>query len=181
MHVKTAQGEQVFDKVIFATAPSITSKILKTANTQVLDLLSYFKTIRNKAYLHRDTNFMPKSKKCWSSWCVQANYNTNQQTDVSLTYYLNRLQPLKTSHDVFLTLNPSTTPQNTIMQVDYGHPQFDHQAIEAQKHVPGIQGIDNVYHIGAWTRYGFHEDGILSAVRLAELFDVRQPWNVEPL
>ena len=179
--LKTAKGEALFDKVIFATQPTLTKKILQTNKEQVLDVLSKFKIIKNKAYLHQDTSFMPKSRKCWSSWCVQANYKTDQQSHVALTYYLNRLQPLTTKQDVFLTLNPARVPSSVIMQADYGHPQFDRTAIEAQKLVPRIQGIDGVYHIGAWTRYGFHEDGLLSAVNVCELLGVSHPWVIEPL
>jgi uncharacterized protein len=179
--LKTVQGETVFDKVIFATQPELTRKILRIDNKQVDEVLSKFKIIQNKAYLHQDTSFMPKSKKCWSSWCVQANYNTDQQSHVALTYYLNRLQPLTTKQDVFLTLNPSHTPSSVIMTANYGHPQFDRAAIEAQKLVPQIQGIDNIYYAGAWTRYGFHEDGLLSAVNVSELLGVKHPWVIEPL
>lgn len=179
--LKTTQGETLFDKVIFATQPYLTTKILRSNKEQVFDVLSSFKTIPNSAYLHQDTDFMPKSKKCWASWCVQANYKTQQQNSVALTYYLNRLQPLTTNQNVFLTLNPSHTPNSLIMKVDYSHPHFDHTAIEAQKLLPKIQGLDHIYHIGAWTRYGFHEDGLLSAVKVCEQLGVSHPWVIEPL
>ena len=64
------------------------------------------------------------------------------------------------------------------MKANYEHPMFNQLAIDAQKEIPFIQGIDNIYHCGAWTRYGFHEDGILSAVKVAELFDIQTPWKV---
>lgn len=180
-HVKVVSSNQeyLFDKVIFATQPSLTRKILKTEHTEVTRILNSFHTVSNTAYLHQDEALMPKSKKCWASWCVQANYNTQHQQQVSLTYYLNRLQPLKTQQNLFLTLNPTQEPKNTLLKVNYGHPLFDQAAIDAQAELPSIQGFDGVYFIGAWTRYGFHEDGLLSAVKLARLFDINTPWSVE--
>ena len=180
-HVKVVSNKQeyLFDKVIFATQPSLTRKILKTEHSEVIRVLNSFNTVTNNAYLHQDEDLMPKSKKCWSSWCVQANYNTKHEQQVSLTYYLNRLQPLKTQQNLFLTLNPTQPPKNTLLQVQYGHPLFDQAAIDAQAELPSIQGFDGVYFIGAWTRYGFHEDGLLSAVKLARLFDINTPWTVD--
>lgn len=180
-HVKVISNSQeyLFDKVIFATQPSLTRKILKTEHSEVSRVLNSFGTVTNTAYLHQDESLMPKSKKCWASWCVQANYNTEHQQQVSLTYYLNRLQPLKTQQNLFLTLNPTHEPKNTLLKVKYGHPLFNQAAIDAQAELPSVQGFDGVYFIGAWTRYGFHEDGLLSAVKLARLFDINTPWSVE--
>ncbi|MGZ3691362.1 MAG: NAD(P)/FAD-dependent oxidoreductase [Pseudobdellovibrio sp.] len=179
IRLQTAKQDYLFDKVIFATAPAITRNILKTDNLDVLRVLNSFETVMNKAYLHQDDSFMPQSKKCWSSWCVRANYRTPQSNNVSLTYYLNRLQPLKTKRDVFLTLNPGTTPKNILAEFVYGHPLFNQRAISAQPEVPSIQGIDGVYYAGAWTRYGFHEDGLLSGVRVSQILDVRPQWDTK--
>ena len=86
---------------------------------------------------------------------------------VSLTYYLNRLQPLKTKSNILLTLNPIAQPDNKPLQAEYDHPVFDQKAIDAQKLIPQIQGHDGVYFAGAWTRYGFHEDGLRSGLDVA--------------
>lgn len=178
LKLTTAKGSMLFDKVVFATAPSITRKILKTSHEGLTHFLNSFQVVPNKAVLHRDESHMPRSKKCWASWCVQANLKTTFSNNVSLTYYLNRLQPLTTSTDIFLSLNPATNVKNTIFEVDYTHPMFDQKAIDAQKDLPGLQGIDGVYHAGAWTRYGFHEDGILSAVNVAKCLNIEVPWKV---
>ncbi len=177
LRVNTTKGEYLFDKVVFATHPSLTSKILQTESSEVKRVLSSFQTIKNTAYLHHDESFMPRSKKCWASWNVSANLNTPEEHQVSLTYYLNRLQPLPTKKNMLLTLNPSRIPQKSLFQADYNHPKFDQLAIEAQLELPMIQGIDNVFHCGAWTRYGFHEDGLLSAVNIAKLFGIDTPWR----
>jgi predicted NAD/FAD-binding protein len=169
-----------FDKVVFAVNPSVSSKMYRAVNADTNEILSSFKTESNQAYLHLDKSFMPKSKKCWASWNVKANLkNSNSNSNkVALTYFLNRLQPLPTPDNILLTLNPNTKPNDIILQHEYHHPIFNQKAIEAQKQLPEIQGQDGVYHIGAWTRYGFHEDGLLSAVKLAELFDIQTPWGV---
>ncbi len=178
LKLTTVKGEMLFDKVVFATAPAVTRKILKTSHEGVTKFLNSFQVVPNRAVLHRDQSQMPVNKKCWASWCVQANLKTTFSNNVSLTYYLNRLQPLNTNTDIFLSLNPSGSPKDTLFSVDYTHPMFDQKAIDAQKDLPGLQGNDGVYHAGAWTRYGFHEDGILSAVNVANCFGIQVPWSV---
>lgn len=176
--LKSKANEYLFDHVVFATQPSLTRKILKTQNRNILNMLNSFETVSNKAYLHQDASFMPQSKKCWASWCVQANLKTENHNAVTLTYFLNRLQPLNTKQDVFLTLNPARKPQNLLAQFEYGHPQFNQRAIEAQKLLPSLQGQEGIYFAGAWTRYGFHEDGLLSAVNIAHQLGVEPQWKI---
>lgn len=178
LRVCTSEREYLFDKVVFATSPSITRRILAVENSAADVILKCFSTIKNSAFLHTDENFAPKSKKCWSSWNVKANFKTSQQDHVSLTYYLNRLQPLATNEKLLLTLNPPKTPKNLLLQANYEHPMFDQLAIDAQKEIPHIQGVNNIYYCGAWTRYGFHEDGLLSALKVAELLDIHTPWKI---
>ena len=174
--LKSKLKEYIFDSVILTTQPSISIKILKTKNEKILQLLNSFGTVMNKAYLHQDSSFMPASKKCWSSWCVQAQLDTKNSNEVSLTYYLNRLQPLQTKQNLFLTLNPNRPPKNLLAQFEYGHPLFNELSIQAQKLLPEVQGLENVYFAGAWTRYGFHEDGLLSAVNVANQFGLKPQW-----
>jgi predicted NAD/FAD-binding protein len=176
IQLKTGKGEYLFDKVVFATAPAVTRKILKTPHGQLSEFLNSFNVVPNKAVLHQDESMMPVSKKCWASWCVQANLNSDFSNNVALTYYLNRLQPLMTAQNIFLSLNPAKEVSNVVFNVSYSHPMFDQKAIDAQKNLPLLQGIDGIYHAGAWTRYGFHEDGILSAVNVAKHFGIEAPW-----
>lgn len=178
LKVTTTERDYLFDKVVFATNPSVTRKILHSESSAVDIVMKCFNTISNHAFLHKDESFAPKSKKCWSSWNVRANLKTAQSDSVSLTYYLNRLQPLGTDENILLTLNPGKVPENLLMRASYEHPMFNQLAIDAQKEIPSIQGIDGIYHCGAWTRYGFHEDGILSAVNVAKLFEMQTPWKI---
>jgi predicted NAD/FAD-binding protein len=95
---------------------------------------------------------------------------------VSLTYNINFLQSLPTKKTFLVTLNPHERIKEPLREFSYDHPQFDQEAIRAQRELPTIQGNGGVYFAGAWTRYGFHEDGILSAVNVAELLGVKAPW-----
>lgn len=165
--------------MIFATHAPQTAKIYKFKNAAQEKTLKSFSTILNKAYLHDDVGFMPQKEKCWASWNVQAHMSTAHADKVSLTYLLNRLQPLDTDKKMLLTLNPTRQPNRVMFKADYHHPKFDQLAIDAQKDIPHLQGVDGVYFAGAWTRYGFHEDGLLSAVNIAKLFDIETPWRVE--
>lgn len=172
-------GEQLwFDRVVFATHAPITLKILKTESDKEREILSAVQTRGNRTLLHQDESLMPALRKCWSSWNVFSSADQNRPTDISLTYYINKLQPLATRKDYFVTLNPRTAVGKIIKEYNYHHPQFDRRAIDAQAELPSIQGQGGVYYAGAWTRYGFHEDGLLSAVKVAELMGVKPQWNV---
>jgi predicted NAD/FAD-binding protein len=121
---------------------------------------------------------MPKTKRDWASWVYLSEAGDNDKEDVSLSYWMNNLQKLATTKPVIVTLNPSRLPDDALIYDthDFSHPVFTTEAIEAQKRLNEIQGRGGIYHAGAWTRYGFHEDGILSAVRIAEKLGVTPPW-----
>lgn len=177
LDLKTTVSDYKFDRVVFATHAPITSRIYKFKNSAQEKTIKCFSTIPNQAHLHNDIGFMPSRQKCWASWNVQAQLGTAASDKVSLTYLLNRLQPLATDKKMLLTLNPARKPESTMFSASYDHPKFDRLAIDAQKDVPHIQGIDGVYFAGAWTRYGFHEDGLLSAVNVAKLLEIETPWR----
>ena len=176
--VVTSRGKsEVFDAVVLATHPPITTKILENitaAESKILGVISYES---NRTILHSDPEFMPKTKSCWSSWNVLGTGSGGFAKKVSLTYFINTLQSLPTKINYFVTLNPHAEIQKPLQEFSYGHPKFDQTAIRAQRDLDLIQGSGGVYYAGAWTRYGFHEDGILSAVKVSELLGVKAPWN----
>ncbi|QLY26415.1 NAD(P)/FAD-dependent oxidoreductase [Bdellovibrio sp. KM01] len=174
-----AKGETLeFDRVVFATHAPLTARMLKNPSDLEQQVLSSFRTSSNKTILHTDATLMPTRRKCWSSWNVLGSPDKSNHENVSLTYYINKLQPLKTQKDFFVTLNPRQPIQSVAQEFQYDHPQFDRLAINAQKMLSKIQGNGGVYFAGAWTRYGFHEDGLLSAVRVGEALGMRPPWEV---
>jgi uncharacterized protein len=167
-----------FDKVVLATAAPISFEILKEHFASHAEVLKNARTSENKVVLHQDQSVMPKKRQCWSSWNVQAREAQNNQHPIELTYYLNKLQPLPTRNDFYITLNRTSPLQNIKREFIYHHPQFDREMIATQAKISSIQGHQEIYFAGAWTRYGFHEDGLLSAVRVAEKLGVSTPWKI---
>ncbi len=176
IQVQTTRDTYHFDKVIFATSAPLALGLIQNPTEPQKNILGSFRTTPNQAYLHTDSYLMPKNQKCWASWNVLAK-GLDQNTQVSLTYYLNRLQPLQTKEQLLLTLNCDTKPEGLLMQASYEHPEMNRAAIEAQKKLDEIQGVENMYFCGAWTRYGFHEDGLLSAVCVAKKIGAEPPWS----
>jgi len=176
--VVSSKGQKwEFDKIVLATHAPISKALVQTVCPEMADLLGPLKTNPNKVELHADPSVMPKNRKCWSSWNVSSQDQIRDEKSIRLTYYLNKLQPIKTSQDYFITLNNPGPLKFVDQTFSYSHPQFNYPAIEAQEKLPGIQGKRGVFLAGAWTRYGFHEDGILSAVNVGHLLGCNPPWN----
>lgn len=174
--ISSPGAETEFDSIIFATHAPTTRKIIETHFPDLASELSALKITPNKVELHDDSSVMPKNKDCWSAWNVQGQNSIHDKTDICVSYYINKLQPLPTKQDYFVTLNSNKNLKNIHRSFKYDHPQFDFDAINIQKRLPEIQGRHNLYFAGAWTRYGFHEDGILSAVNVAQKLGVKPPW-----
>jgi predicted NAD/FAD-binding protein len=121
---------------------------------------------------------MPKNKKAWSSW-VYLNEQGHSDAKIFLSYWMNNLQKLNTKMNYFVTVNPQKiiNPSLIIDVHDFEHPYFDHKAIKAQQMIKTIQGKNNTFYAGAYLRYGFHEDGILSAVNIAKYLGYDWPWK----
>lgn len=166
IEILSGSGTDRFDQVIFATHADTTRALLGAdATDQEQSVLSRFKYSRNRAVLHTDQAYMPKQRRAWASWNVTAG-NGNELPCV--TYWMNQLQTLPTPTPVFVTLNPTDEPRGQLGSWDYDHPMFDRAAIEAQAEVPGLQGTLRSYYCGAYTRYGFHEDGLMSGYAAAD-------------
>jgi len=173
--VRTTAAEGRFDRVVLATHAPVSLSLLADPTEAESKVLGAFQVLPNQGVLHRDARAMPETRRCWSAWNVTAQ---GREDRVSLTYHLNRLQPLQSKKQYFLSLNPPTPFSDQLGEFSYDHPHFTTDAIRAQREIPNIQGIGGVYFAGAWTRYGFHEDGLLSAVKVAELMRCPLPWRV---
>ncbi|AXX91615.1 FAD-dependent oxidoreductase [Malaciobacter molluscorum LMG 25693] len=157
----------IYDKVIFACHAPQTLELLADASQDEIEILSCFKYKTNRAVLHNDKNALYKDKNIYAAW----NYTNNKdRTSVSLSYWINRLQNLKSNKDYFVTLNEDYEFKEYIEKISYEHPQFDRKAIEAQEKRDLINGKNNTYFAGAYWRYGFHEDGLYSANTIAKEF-----------
>lgn len=172
-------GEDVFDHVIFASHADQALQMLKTPSDKETKILSAFAFQNNTAVLHEDETFMPKSRKAWASWVYLSEALSDSAESVSLTYWMNNLQPLKTQKNIFVTLNPGRKPdvEKTHDVHIFSHPVFTREAIEAQKRLHEIQGVAGISYCGAWQRYGFHEDGLLSAMSVAKNLGAPIPWT----
>jgi uncharacterized protein len=174
--VHSAQGAEHFDDVILACHSDQALALLGAEATQaereVLGAIGYH---RNRAVLHTDTQLLPPLRKAWAAWNYERSAPahsaaSNDEAGVCLHYLINRLQPLPWQQEVIVSLNPLREPRpGTVLQeIDVAHPVFDQAAIEAQRRLPHIQGVQGVWFCGAWTGYGFHEDGLRSGQTVAE-------------
>jgi predicted NAD/FAD-binding protein len=166
--VKSRHAAERYDHVILACHSDQSLALLSDADPAERTVLQGVKYQPNRAVLHTDTALMPRLRKVWSSW----NYMSDGGAEpaVSVTYLLNKLQPLPFSTPVLLTLNPVTEPHpdRVLAEFDYAHPIFDGTAIAAQRRLEEVQGRRQVWLAGAWTGYGFHEDGLKSGLAVAE-------------
>lgn len=173
----TINGEELeFDIVVFAGHADQTLQIIKNSPNTISETIKHFKYEPNIAYVHSDISFLPKRNFIWSSWNYIASKLTNK---VSVSYYINKLQPLETDTPIIVTLNPhrKVDEKLTYRVIEYSHPLFDANAINHQAKIEQIQGEQNMYFAGAWGGYGFHEDGLKSAVKVALKMQLQIPWN----
>lgn len=179
--VTSAEGAERFDRVVMATHAPQALALLGGADAEETAILSAFRTEPNRMVLHSDISFLPRNRSIWSSW----NYVTQQgqglrDAPISLSYWMNRLQPLGTDRPLIVTLNPEREPGHVHDEAILHHPQFDSATASAQARLGHLQGRGGVYFAGAWTRYGFHEDGVLSALRAAQAMGIDWPLGADP-
>ena len=156
-----------YDHVVFATHADDTLKLIGDPTENEKKILSNFEYKKNIAYLHNDNRLMPKNNKSWSSW--NSILDKNDLNNSCVTYWLNKLQNLKTSTNYFLTLNPIIEIESNkiIKKVEFTHPFYEIKTIKAQRYLSELQGINNSWFCGSYFGYGFHEDGLKSAIDVA--------------
>ncbi|KAI0124877.1 hypothetical protein BJ170DRAFT_635438 [Xylariales sp. AK1849] len=167
---------EVFDHVILATHGDQAYQIIgPSATAEEKSIMSQFKTSENTAVLHSDLGHLPVRQDSWSAWnyLTLSDPWTGRDIDkVSLTYNMNILQhiPRKPFGDVLVTLNPIQEPKEETVQgrYSYSHPLYSPATIRAQDRLPRIQNKRGISYAGAWTKYGFHEDGFSSGLKVAQ-------------
>ena len=181
--VRTPGGsDEVFDHVVFATHADTTLEILGSdATPEERQTLGSFRYQDNTAVLHRDPSLMPVRRRAWSSWnyLAEGRSEEDRQGRVSLTYWMNRLQNLRTVEPVFVTLNPTREPRDPVATFNYCHPIYDSAAVKAQARLADIQGSERLWFAGAWSGYGFHEDGLRSGLEVAAALGSPAPWMMD--
>jgi predicted NAD/FAD-binding protein len=169
-----------FDKLVLASHSDQSLALLAEPSEAERAVLGAIRYQPNRAVLHTDPSVLPRQRRAWAAW----NYESADRTDgsgqsVCLHYWINQLQPLPFTQPVLVSLNPlrAIDPSQVHASFDYSHPVFDLAAIRAQSGVAALQGQRHTYFCGAWTGYGFHEDGLKSGLRVAALL---QAASVQP-
>lgn len=165
--VVTAAGSARFDAVLCATHSDQALAMLSDADEAERGVFSNVTYASNRAWLHTDASLMPKRRWAWSAW--NALLSSDQLTDdpIGVSYWMNKLQNLPTKTQYVVSLNPPREPRgdSVLYQTEYQHPEYRAATIAAQDRLPSIQGLRRTWWAGAWTRYGFHEDGLTSGLR----------------
>lgn len=180
LRVTHARGSDHYDQVVMACHSDQSLAILGyTASDAQREVLSAIRYQPNRAILHTDPALLPRQRSLWSAWNYFAGEGAPGEQPVGVSYLINKLQPLPFSTPVVVTLNPVSepAPDKVLAEFDYAHPVFDAAAIAAQERLPEVQGENGIWLAGAWGSYGFHEDGLKSALRVANALGVQAPWQ----
>ncbi|HEX7884140.1 MAG TPA: FAD-dependent oxidoreductase [Afipia sp.] len=179
--VKDSLGHSdTYDHVVIAAHSDQALTMLADADVNERSVLGDIRYAPNTVYLHRDPRLMPKRRNAWASWNFlrwkRAGAPVN---DVAVTYWMNPLQGLDDARPLFVSLNPPFAPDPALTFARYlcDHPQYDTAAFAAQKRLPDIQGKRHTWFCGAWTGYGFHEDGLRSGLAVADALGASVPWR----
>jgi len=184
VEVISQSGSAYFDEVIMACHSDQSLDLVHGIDQQARNILAAVPYQKNRAILHTDIRFLPEEKRCWAAWnyTAKSGDKPNTKQHVSVNYLINRLQPLPNelqNTQIIVSLNPAEEPDAKLVhqEIHYSHPVFDMSAIQAQKELPLIQGGSSIWYCGAWTGFGFHEDGLRSGELVAEALieSIRQP------
>jgi predicted NAD/FAD-binding protein len=183
VQVRDARGDwQRFDKVVLACHADQALGLLDDADPAERSLLARFAYSSNEVWLHQDASLMPRRNKVWSSWNYVAASDPGANpacSNVSVTYWMNRLQNLRTETPLFVSVNPSRRPAAASVHrhFTFEHPMYDAAAIRAQRDLHTIQGTRDTYFCGSYCGYGFHEDALSAGLFVAELLFFAGPWG----
>ena len=167
-----------FDHVVLATHSDQALALLAQPSAQERAVLGAIRYQANRAVLHTDTSVLPSRRAAWAAWNYErAPQHSRESARVCLHYLINQLQPVPFAQPVVVSLNPLTeiAPSQVMGTYDYAHPVFDMGAIKAQQQVSALQGQSHTWFCGAWTGYGFHEDGLKSGLAVAAQLLARRP------
>ncbi|NMG38643.1 NAD(P)-binding protein [Chelativorans sp. ZYF759] len=172
-----------FDAVVLAGHSDQTLAMLGDASPVETTILSSVQYRPNRVVLHRDPRLMPKRRGVWSAWNYLRSSRGEEEPEVCVTYWMNELQGIDHSTPLFVSLNPVIEPRAelTFGEWSFAHPQFDAAAISAQARLGEIQGHRRTWFAGAWTGFGFHEDGLRSGLDAARGLGATIPWRAAPI
>ena len=165
-----SESSEVFDRVVLAAHADQSLAMLVDPSPAEREILGAIPYQANEIVLHTDTRLLPRARRAWASW--NCHISDAKQPSVTLTYNLNQLQGHRPSEPILETLNPTMVidPAKVLGRMTYHHPVYSVQAIDAQRRYSEINGQRGTYYCGAYWGYGFHEDGVRSALRVADCF-----------
>ncbi len=169
-----------FDQLVLATHADSSLRMLGAgASTLERKILGGFTFQPNAVIIHTDGGLMPRRRSAWSSWNYLADDRNDGDRLVSLTYWMNLLQNLKTPRPLLISLNSirEPAPELVLGRITYRHPLMNPDTMRAQGELPGIQGHQNTWHCGAWCGHGFHEDGAQAGLAVAAALGSPAPWQ----
>jgi predicted NAD/FAD-binding protein len=169
VEVSPANGStERFDEVVIAAHSDQALSMLVDASDEERSVLRAIPYQRNAVTLHSDTSILPQRKKCWAAW----NYHRDGDARLGVTYWMNRLQSLATAKDYCVTLNrdEAIAPEHVVQRFVYDHPIYTREGIAAQPKQDAINGVRHTWFCGAYFGYGFHEDGVNSALAVTRRF-----------
>ncbi len=172
-----------YDHVVIASHSDQALAMLSDADNSERAILGAIGYAPNTVYLHRDARLMPKRRRVWASWnFLRWQREGTAENDVAVTYWMNELQGIDEDKPLFVSLNPPFEPDPELTFGKYicEHPQYNAAAFAAQKRLDEIQGRRRTWFCGAWTGYGFHEDGVRSGLAVAEALGATVPWRGPP-
>jgi predicted NAD/FAD-binding protein len=172
-----------YDHVVIASHSDQALSMLSDADSDERAVLGAIAYSPNTVYLHRDVRLMPKRRHAWASWnFLRWQREGAAVNDVAVSYWMNRLQGIDEDKPLFVSLNPPFAPDPDLTFGKYmcAHPQYNAAAFAAQKRLSKIQGRRHTWFCGAWTGYGFHEDGLRSGLAVAEALGAVAPWRAPP-
>jgi uncharacterized protein len=182
--VRDSHGSiESYDHVVIGAHSDQALAMLSDADDRERRILGAIGYAPNTIFLHRDVRLMPKRRKIWASWnFLRWQREARTENDVAVTYWMNELQGIDKDMPLFVSLNPPFEPDPKLTFGRYicEHPQFNAQAFAAQQQLDQIQGRRRTWFCGAWTGYGFHEDGLRSALAVAEALGATVPWREPP-
>jgi predicted NAD/FAD-binding protein len=167
------EGSLSFEDVVLAVHGDQVLGLLQEPKPLEREVFAAFHSNRHDVWLHRDTSVLPRHRRAWASW----NYReTDDEGRLLLTYHMNRLQPLRTTEDLLVSLDASgvVDEQRVLRSFTYEHPRYDLPAERSRTRWAEVSGTDRIHYAGAYWGFGFHEDGVVSGMKVAERLGV--PW-----
>jgi predicted NAD/FAD-binding protein len=175
VEIRSAAGSEDFDHVVMACHSDQALALLTDADDREHSILDAMPYQANDTVLHTDASVLPRNRRAWAAWNAWLPRDSDEACTVS--YCMNLLQRIESPEPFVVTLNRSAAidPAKVLARMSYHHPLYSHASVAAQSRKAEIQGQRHTWFAGAYWGWGFHEDGMRSAVEVANAFGVRWP------